>query len=219
MTFIKKSLSYTGQDSYTVRMRRKRFALFLKLLEDMAKPVKILDVGGTQMFWQIMGFTNQAEARITLLNLDQQETTLENFTSVVGDATNLVNIQDEEFDLVFSNSVIEHVGDYHKQQLMAQEVQRVGKRYFVQTPNYFFPIEPHFLFLGFHWLPVSTRAFLINHFDLGWMKRVPDVNEARNVVKNIRLLRKKELLSLFLEAELYEEKFFGLTKSFIAYKV
>lgn len=53
--------------------------------------------------------------------------------------------QDNEFDAVFSNSVIEHVGDYEAQRQMANEIMRVGKRYFVQTPNFYFPIEPHIL--------------------------------------------------------------------------
>jgi hypothetical protein len=100
---------------------------------------------------------------------------------------------------------------------MAQEVQRVGHRYVVQTPNYFFPMEPHFLFLGFHWLPLSTRTFLLTHFDLGWNPRVPDARDARTVVESVRLLGKQQFQALFPGETIYEEKLFGLTKSFMAY--
>ncbi|HXV41867.1 MAG TPA: methyltransferase domain-containing protein [Anaerolineae bacterium] len=215
---ISKIVDNSDQTSYAAKLRRKRFSLFLELLADVPKPVKILDIGGTQRFWEVMGFINQPDVHITLLNLDRQEVNYDNFSTVIGDATNLAGIKDQEFDAVFSNSVIEHVGDYQQQKQMAQEVQRVGRRYFVQTPNYFFPIEPHFLFLGFQWLPIPTRTWLLQHFNLGWIPRIPEVEEAKRVVESIRLLRKKEFVALFPGATIYEEKFFGLTKSFIAYR-
>lgn len=215
---ISKIVDNSDQTSYAAKLRRKRFRLFLELLVDIPKPVKVLDIGGTQRFWEVMGFINQPDVHITLLNLDRQEVNYDNFSSVIGDATNLTGIKDQEFNAVFSNSVIEHVGDYQQQKRMAQEVQRVGQRYFVQTPNYYFPIEPHFLFLGFQWLPLSTRTWLLQHFNLGWIPRIPEVEEAKKVVESTRLLRKKEFVALFPGATIYEEKFFGLTKSFIAYQ-
>lgn len=211
-------INYNNENSFAIRMRRKRFSLFLELLADVPRPVKILDIGGTQRFWEVMGFTTQPDVCITLLNLQRQEVSHDNFSSVMGDATHLAGIKDQAYDAVFSNSVIEHVGDYQQQKRMAQEVQRVGRCYFVQTPNYFFPIEPHFLFLGFQWLPVSTRTWLLQHFNLGWIPRVPEAEAAKKVVESIRLLRKKEFVALFPGATIYEEKFFGLTKSFIAYQ-
>lgn len=214
---IKSLVDNTDQSSYASRMRQKRFNLFLNMLESLPKPVKILDVGGTQTFWEVMGFTDVPDVKVTLLNLQETEVDREGFVSLVGDVTNLSEVRDNQFDVVFSNSVIEHVGDYSHQKRMAQEVRRVGKRYFVQTPNYFFPIEPHFLFIGFQWLPLSVRVFLITYFRLGWMERVSDPIEAREVVEGIRLLRKKELLALFPGATLYEEKLLGMTKSLIVY--
>lgn len=198
-------------------MRRRRFLLFQSLLQNLSAPIEILDVGGTQRFWEVMGFVDIPEVRITLLNKKKPQTSHQYFFSVASDATNMKEFGDNQFDVVFSNSVIEHVGDFDKQKAMAEEVQRVGKHYFVQTPNYFFPIEPHFLFPGFQWLPISVRVFLIRHLNLGWMKKNPNVEEARKLVETTRLLRKRELLSLFPSAILYEENFFGLTKSFVVY--
>jgi 2-polyprenyl-3-methyl-5-hydroxy-6-metoxy-1,4-benzoquinol methylase len=217
MKIVGKLVDNSNQNSYSAKLRRKRFELFLTLMQSLPKPINILDLGGTQKFWEVMAFTDVSDIHITLLNLHKTEVKYGNFSALAGDATKLVGVEDNQFDIVFSNSVIEHVGGYEQQKRMAREIQRVGKRYFVQTPNYYFPIEPHFLFPGFQWLPVSVRVFLISHFSLGWVKRIPDTDEARKLIKSIRLLRKSEFLALFPEAKLYEEKLFGLAKSFIVY--
>ncbi len=202
-------------------MRRKRFALFLSLLERLPRPITILDVGGTPNFWERMEFVDQeadSAVHVTLLNVHySQPIDHPNFTAMIGDATNMSNIANNAFDMVFSNSVIEHVGDFSQQQKMADEVQRVGKHYFLQTPNYYFPIEPHVLFPGFQWLPTQLRVFLLTHFKLGWVKRMADAKQAQQWVNDTRLLRKRDLQKLFPDAQLYEEKLFGLTKSFIVY--
>jgi hypothetical protein len=204
-------------DSLAAQMRRKRFALFQQLLAPLPRPLHILDVGGRQRFWEVMGFAQEPGITITLFNIERPTSTLPNFHTIMGDATHMPEFADQQFDIVFSNSVIEHVGDYQQQQRMAQEVQRVGKRYFVQTPNYYFPIEPHFLFLGFQWLPLATRAWLHHRFNLGWLPREPNRTAALQAVTQIRLLRQQELLRLFPGATLYKEKLLGLTKSFVVY--
>jgi hypothetical protein len=205
-------------DSLATGMRRKRFALFLSLLERVPPPVSILDVGGTQNFWERMGLNEHSRIHVTLLNIQPQQLAHPGFSAMIGDATNMSNIADQAFDVVFSNSVIEHVGDFTQQKRMADEVKRVGRRYFLQTPNYYFPIEPHFLFPGFQWLPVHLRVFLITHFSLGWSRRISDVEQARKLVENTRLLRKRQLLQLFPGATLFEERLFGLVKSFVVYE-
>ncbi len=199
------------------RSRSKRHAFFMQLMYDVPKPVILLDMGGTQNYWESMGINEADEMRISLVNLQTEKTSYSNFKSFAGDATNLMGFSDKSFDVVFSNSVIEHVGDFQAQKRMANEVTRIGKRYFIQTPNYWFPMEPHFLVPGFQWLPVALRVWLIRHFNLGWHKRITDLEQARDLVNHTRLLTKKEFQSLFPDAKLYEEKIFGLTKSFILY--
>lgn len=100
---------------------------------------------------------------------------------------------------------------------MSQEVKRVGKKYYVQTPNLYFPIEPHFIFPLFQFLPVNLRVWLVQHFNLGWCPRIPDRARALREVQEIRLLTKAEMQRLFPDAKIFEEKFFGMTKSFVAY--
>jgi 2-polyprenyl-3-methyl-5-hydroxy-6-metoxy-1,4-benzoquinol methylase len=208
-------------DSWASGLRKKRFSLFTSILDSIPSPIKILDVGGTVSFWENLGFLNEEikDVEITLLNVEFNETSLTHLKikQVVGNATKMVNFQSNEFDIVFSNSVIEHVGDYNEQYQMATEVMRVGKRYFVQTPNLFFPIEPHFVFPLFQFLPVNLRVWLLTNFALGWYDKVADKQLARSIATSIKLLSKRKFLSLFPGAQLYEEKLFGLTKSLTVY--
>ena len=202
--------------SVATRMRRRRFQLFQSLLETLNGPIEILDIGGTQQFWDLMLPHHPENIRVTLLNIEHQQTNGRQFVSAVGDARSMPQYERESYDVVFSNSVIEHVGDYESQRRMAEEIRRVGKRYFVQTPNKRFPLEPHFLFPFFQYLPIETRAWLVNRFDVGWYQRIPDRDRAREEVESIQLLTRKRFAALFPGATIRDEKFFGLTKSFVA---
>jgi len=213
---FKKIADMREADSLITQLRRRRFALFRALLDRLPRPVRLLDVGGTQFFWEMMGFRGDQGLEVTLLNL-APGWTRPGFRSVVGDARDMRQFADQEFDVVFSNSVIEHVGTPDAQQQMANEVKRVGKRYFVQTPNRNFPLEPHFFFPGFQFLPLAMRIWLLQHFDLGWYKKIPDYTAARNEVEPIRLLSRREVTRLFPEGTLYQERFAGLTVSFVIY--
>jgi hypothetical protein len=203
-------------DSLANRFRRRRFRFFEKLLAPLPAPVRILDVGGTEEFWRQMGAAEDPRLEITLLNLSAEHARAGELPAIAGDAREL-GFGDREFDVVFSNSVIEHLGNEHDQRRMAAEVQRVGARYFVQTPNRWFPIEPHFLFPGFQFLPLSARVALVRRFALGYHDALPDRERARRAVTEIRLLGTRELCALFPGAAIYRERVLGLTKSLIAY--
>ena len=185
-------------------------------LPSLKRPVHILDIGGTEDYWKMMELDTSDQVYITLLNLTETDVQLPNVKSVSGDARNL-KAKHSSFDVVFSNSVIEHVGSYEDQLRMAEEVRRIGKCYFVQTPNKYFPLEPHFLFPLFQFLPIKIRVLLLQNFNLGWLKKTPDVVKAKAIVESIRLLTKREFVALFPRAHIYEEKIFGITKSFVAY--
>jgi hypothetical protein len=199
------------------RFRRKRFVLFESSVARLPKPVTVLDVGGTQAFWEQIGFAGKDNVQVVTLNVYQETTSHSNITSVLGDARDMATFRDKQFDVAFSNSVIEHVGDYAQQRRMAQEIQRVAKRYFVQTPNRYFPIEPHFLIPLFQFFPMRVRAFLLNHFDVGCYRREPDARKALEAVRAVRLLTQRELKELFPGASIHKERFLGLTKSFVVY--
>jgi hypothetical protein len=205
-------------DSLANKMRKKRFVLFKSLVEGLPHPIKILDAGGTQAFWSMMEMTDEKDVQIVLFNITEVPSTCKNFSSVVGDATDAHQFPDKAFDVVFSNSVIEHVGAFSDQQRMANEVRRLGERYFIQTPNRNFPIEPHFFFPFFQFLPLPIKVWLATHFDLGSFPKSPNKQSAIEAVNSIRLLTEKELKVLFPHASLTKEKFLGLTKSFIMYE-
>jgi hypothetical protein len=216
-SLIKSIADNSSGTSLATKMRRARFALFLSLLRKIESRIRILDIGGTQEFWNLMTGDDPIDAEVTLLNIHHQPVSSSQFTSAAGDARRMPEFSDKSFDVVFSNSVIEHVGDYESQRMMASEVMRVGRRYFVQTPNKRFPLEPHFLFPFFQYLPMSARAQLVHRFDVGWYKRIPSLDKAREEVESIQLLTRAKFEALFPGARIYSEKVLGLTKSFVAY--
>lgn len=213
---LKRMADNRDQRSLAVQFRKRRFAFFQSLLSRLERPVHILDIGGTESYWKSMELNAGDQVFITLLNLTQNDVSLPNVTSIAGDARAMI-AKDASFDVVFSNSVIEHVGTYQDQLQMAKEVRRVGKRYFIQTPNKYFPLEPHFLFPLFQFLPINIRVLLLQNFKLGWFSKTPDKVKAREIVEGIRLLGRREFMALFPNAAIYEEKILGMTKSFVAY--
>ena len=216
-SLLKSLADNSAGDSLATRLRRARFALFLSLLHKLEGHAEILDIGGTQEFWNLMTDGDPGNVRVTLLNIEHQPVTSAKFVSAAGDARSMPQFADNSFDIVFSNSVIEHVGSYDDQRRMAREVMRVGRRYFVQTPNKRFPLEPHFLFPFFQYLPSWVRAQMVHRFDVGWYKRIPDYAAAKAEVDSIQLLTRRKFLDLFPGASLHVERLAGVPKSFVAY--
>ena len=214
---LRRIVDHRQDTSLATRLRRNRFALFKQLVSSLEPPVTILDVGGTPQFWKMMRFDDERSARIVVLNRKEPESIHPNISFVIGDATDLGRFEDKAFDVVFSNSVIEHLGAYGAQRRMAEEVKRVGKRYFVQTPNRYFPIEHHMLVPLFQFFPTPLKVFLLRRFDLGWVSKRPNKQEAEALVERIKLLTERDVRALFPEATIHREKFLGLTKSFVAY--
>lgn len=215
MPLIRDLADNNRADSKASQFRRKRSEFFRGLLTNLPRPIRMLDVGGTEEYWVQMGFGDEKDLDITLLNLEPRPHG--RYRQVIGDARDMRYFTDNEFDVVFSNSVIEHVGTWADQLNMANEVRRVAKRYFVQTPNRYFPIEPHFLFPLFQFFPTFLRTSLHSNFTLGWMERARSRGDAKKAVESIVLLSTAQMKRLFPEAEVYSEKFLGLTKSITAF--
>jgi hypothetical protein len=198
-------------------MRTRRFAFFREWVAALPRPIRILDVGGTEDYWVRMGFVDPAEVELTIVNLDPPAPRRPNVRTLAGDACAMPEFADAAFDVAFSNSVIEHVGDYARQRSMASEIQRIGRRYFVQTPSRTFPIEPHFMFPWFQYLPLAWKAWLLMHLSLTFGGRLPNREAAIATARSVELLGEAEFTRLFPGARLYREKLAGLTKSFIVY--
>lgn len=142
-------------------MRARRFRQFERLTAPIPRPLRIIDLGGTINFWENRGWAGRGDISITLVNLESDKSPYENIATVIGDATNLREFEEKSFDVAFSNSVIEHLSSYENQLAMAGEVQRVAGAYFIQTPNYWFPMEPHFQIPGWQWFPEKFRIWVL----------------------------------------------------------
>lgn len=204
-------------DSMASRLRARRFERFAIMAKNCPPPVRVLDVGGTADFWSQHVGKLEVEAEITIANLEiQPPAAARGVHSIQADARDLRRYPNKSFDLIFSNSLLEHVGTFRQQTQAASELRRVGRGYFIQTPNYYFPIEPHFLFPGWQFLPIRIRTLLIQSRELGWMPRLRDEAEARAAAKSIRLLTAREMKRLFPDAILERECVGPFTKSLIA---
>lgn len=214
---LKRFFNPYSRNSLNAKLRKQRFKQFQSVLAKLPHngPIRILDIGGTISFWERMGYVNVPDVHITLVNIFAEKLKYQNFTSLKGDACDLREFKDKEFDLVFSNSVIEHLFNYENQKKMADEVQRVGNYYYIQTPNLYFPIEPHWLFPFFQFLPFQIKLFLTHKMTIG--RHAKDLKKAASLVNEVRLLTLKEMKQLFKGGRAYKEKFFGLTKSITMY--
>lgn len=208
-------------DSLGARFRKKRLENFEKLFFHNftpESPLRILDVGGTDYFWKDSQIPNLPQCRIVLLNLHLEKTSHPNIESRIGDATDMANLPDQSFDLVFSNSVIEHLYSWENQQRMAKEIQRVGKKFFIQTPNKYFPIEAHYALPFAQYMPKKLLFILLTKTKFSRLQTW-DPKAAQQYLDEIRLLDEEEMRKLFPKSEILKEKALGMTKSITAHNL
>lgn len=200
------------------RWRKRRMLAFVDRL-GVRPGDRILDLGGNIETWALA----EQPCQLTLLNTSEASAgTLRpwrlpangcRWQAIVGDATDLSQFADGAFDIVFSNSVIEHLGDADRVTRFAREVRRVGRRYWVQTPAWTFPIEAH-TGLPFYWLyPRPLRDAWAarhdrRHADEPWHCPLAQTS----------YLRLDELRGLFPDAEIYTERVGGWAKSWSMYR-
>jgi SAM-dependent methyltransferase len=178
----------------------------------------VLDVGGSSAIWQFA----RVQPKLTFLNLLPAIDKTQNSAIVVAGDGRMLPFADAAFDIVFSNSVIEHVGTTADQQMFASEVARVGKRYWVQTPNRRFPFEMHVMLPFVHYLPRKWQERIVHRFT-GWELLVPHTKDIRrdylyHFLNELHLLNRRDLIALFPDAQIASERFLGLPKSLIAYR-
>ena len=172
---------------------------------------RVLDVGGTLLNWSLM----PASPVLTICNMSLTEDGRS--VSVVGDGRYLP-FKDGAFDIVYSNSVIEHLKNFENQKLFSSECRRVGNNYYVQTPDKKFPIEPHFITPFIHWLPFKIKKIFIRNFTVWGLITRPTKTYRNMILKEINLLGKTEMKVLFPDAKIIHERFFSFSKSLIAIK-
>jgi len=172
----------------------------------------VVDLGGTPGFWKA---TQLRPAHVTLVNLGQFDELPSWMTSVESDVCTFRPGQ--RFDMVFSNSVIEHLGGYARRKQFADTVRALGDRWWVQTPNRYFPVEPHWVMPAQQFLPLKVRGPLSRRWTFGHM---PPSNAADAVEEclMVELLTATEMRHLFPEATLWRERLGGVTKSLVMVK-
>jgi hypothetical protein len=206
------------QDAYRPFMRHWRTARMRLLHETfrLTAETRVLDVGGTAFNWGLA----PVRPRLTLLNLQPRPAGLAaDIDYVQGDARHLDGMEDASFDIVYSNSVIEHLGVLENQEAMAGEVRRVGRGYFVQTPHAYFPVEPHLLTPFIHYLPRNMRRRLLRHATVWGLIAKPSPAQCDAFIDEVRLLDGAEMRLLFPDATIHTERFLGLPKSIVAMRV
>jgi hypothetical protein len=202
--------------------RHKRFRRIAELVDGIVAErgrCRIVDLGGTPQYWErARKFLEGLPIEITIVNVTHDRIPAE-FNCIEGDATDLSGVHDMTFDFAHSNSVIEHVGDWAKMQAFAANVRRLAPSYYVQTPNFWFPYEPHFRAPFFHWLPEQLRYRLVMRFALGFSEAKKTVDGAMRRIQSARLLDRMQLRALFPDARIEREAVLGLTKSLIAVRM
>jgi Methyltransferase domain len=189
------------------KFRKRRRERFVALFPP-DKISSIVDLGGLVSHW------DGEQRDITVLNLMPQESN--HCKVLVGDGRH-TDLPDRGFDLAYSNSAIEHVGKWQDQVAFAQELQRVGKLVYCQTPNRWFPLEVHYLTFFWHWYPKLLRNYFIVRYFTGWGWLVrPDRRRVQEYADTVRLLTYNQMKELFPGCSVERERFLGLTKSLIA---
>lgn len=170
-------------DAVSIRSRRRKLRLFLDEVRPTAATT-VLDVGvdevgfggaGGQSGCRTHNFFEEHypwRDRITALGLHDGAGFARHYPEipyVQGDACALP-FADRSFDVVYSNAVIEHVGDLERQRRFVAEALRVGRRVFLTTPNKWFPIEVHTRLPLVHWLPKSAADRAYASMGRGWAR-------------------------------------------------
>ena len=176
----------------------------------------ILDVGGTPFNWLLL----DVRPRVTIVNMPRAGEAVDTrFQCMFADGRRLP-FRDHAFDIVFSNSVIEHVGVWESQRQFAAEIARVGRAHWVETPNRRFPVEQHLLTPLLHFLPPAWQRRVARKFTVWALIEQPSPDRwefyIEHYLRDIRLLDAGDLRRLFPGAEIVRERLCGWTKSLIA---
>lgn len=222
-SLARKVCNYQSPESIGSRFRNKRSAMIKQMIEEIYGKhgrVLIVDVGGSEQYWRFLSqpYMDANKIWITIVNLNKGDVfDKKHFNYCQGNGIKMPMFPDNFFHLAHSNSVIEHLQPY-EQIMFAHEINRIADSYYVQTPNFWFPVEPHFMCPIFHWLHVNLRTTILTLTSLGQYERQDKFLDALEIVYKINLLDKRRMGWIFPGAKIVHEKMIGLTKSLIAVK-
>jgi len=208
-------LAWKISSVFIMRSIRKKYGFFISSMQP--KPDdRILDVGvgshiflGTNFLEQWYKYPEKIVA-LAYGEADEYSNFSQDFpkTKLIFGDGKAIPFPDNYFDIVFCNAVVEHAGKAEEQKRLIRETIRVGKKAFITTPNFWFPIDTHTLLPFVHYLPLRLRFWVYKIFGKEYFA---DINR-------LNLLTEKELLSFFPEeakVTLIKQRFLGLVSGFI----
>jgi len=199
----------------SLRARRQMFDLFMKKLTPTGA-TRVLDVGVTSdSFFPESNYFERFYPNPEMItavgteDASQLPRDYPGLTYVRVEAGARLPFDNGTFDIVFSNAVIEHVGGRESQRSFAAELRRVARRFFVTTPNRWFPVEHHTGVPLLHYLPPRVyRALLIRTRYKYW-----STESTLNILTASTL---RHLFSDDADVEILSVKTLGLTSNLIA---
>jgi hypothetical protein len=198
--------------SISARRRRHRWDELVRRFPDLDS-MRVLDLGGTPAFWRT---APRRPAHVTTVNLEPGRTDEPWLRHLVDDACVPTTLGHEQYDLVVSNSLLEHVGGHGRRRLLAEVIQKSAPAHWVQTPYRYFPIEPHWLAPGWQFLPAAGRAAVLSQWPFCHTGRPRNRDDALRIVLETELIGLAELRMLFPRSDVWRERAGGLTKSIVA---
>lgn len=196
--------------SFTHRFRQRRNEEFKRRFPDLSD-MRVLDLGGTAVSWRVLGLR---PGSVTIVNLGGVEGPYEPWMEIVN--ADACKGGFGKYDLVFSNSLMEHLGGHARRQQFADVVQESASAWWIQTPYRYFPIEPHWIFPGFQFLPFRARVMVCQHWNRLHVPARKDRAEAAAIVASIELISATEMRAYFPTSEIWYERLGILPKSLAA---
>lgn len=211
-----RNLLVDGPASVGQRMRNRRWDWFRAEFPEI-ESMGIIDLGGTAETW-LRAPVRPASVHVVNLELDSADPGVGWIRTDQADACNLPSrISSASYDLVFSNSVIEHVGGHVQRIRFAEAVYNLGNLHWVQTPYRYFPIEPHWLFPGLQFMPHTLRARVSQRWPLVHTK-ASSREEAMEASMEVELMSRSEMAYYFPSSIIRAERVLGIAKSLVAIK-
>lgn len=206
--------------------RGKRLGRFNEFMKGAIGPVRLIDLGGTVRFWENWGLKKRPLLDVTLANSHDVD------ISHSEDPINLPNLRRERvnvltlsasdlarYDVIFSNSMIEHLPNPDAQRQLARAIVDSGRPYFLQTPNKRSPVDPHFpspLVPFFAAYPRKVQARLLTWSPLGSPSAATSYAAAIRRLENYHPLSVGDIRRLFPQARVVVERPMGVPMSIIA---
>ena len=222
-----KLVDYDNPNSLGARLRARRATKLAALIHEVSEArgqVRIVDLGGRRNYWDLLSreYLERHQVQVVIVNHQNELTQDSNdpiFEYINGDACDLAQFEDNSFDIVHSNSVIEHVGSWRKMKEFSREANRLAPYLFIQTPYFWFPVEPHFIKAFYHWWPKPIRVASRMHTRFHNRSLASTLDEAWSRVESEPiLLDQRSFRYLYPDCEIVKERFGFLIKSLTAYR-